>query len=290
MPVSLECFLNIEDPLFYESSGLKKLSILFGRNGFSFVIRDSISGKAIKLADYGSSTLGNHHNDIGVRSSKSFAYLNQIRETGIIDIDFKHVDIAIASQKITVAPAAYFENDGLSILMEVSQSISVGEETIRSKVSDDGPVIAALVPAFIREFINEAFPAASIQCGPAVFVKGILKTYSLAAERQVFIGLNDGLLEICVIQGINLIYMNSFRYAASSDILYYVIFVLEQLGFVPSEENLMLMGDIEENDPTFELLKMYCASLSFAVMPQDIIFGQLLEKVRYHKYFTLLNI
>jgi hypothetical protein len=66
--------------------------------------------------------------------------------------------------------------------------------------------------------------------------------------------------------------------------------VLEQLGFVPSEENLTLMGDIEEYDPTFELLKMYCASLSFAARPDDILLGQIFDEVRFHKHFTLLNI
>jgi hypothetical protein len=73
-------------------------------------------------------------------------------------------------------------------------------------------------------------------------------------------------------------------------VLYYVIFVLEQLGFTPAEEKLTLMGDVTENSVISAQLKMYCESLKFVEKPEELIFGEAFSGITMHNYFILLNI
>ena len=87
-----------------------------------------------------------------------------------------------------------------------------------------------------------------------------------------------------------MLYLNVFKYSAPSDVLYYVIFVLEQLGFVPSEEKITLMGNITDTSVICTQLKMYCESLQFVEKPDELKFGEAFSGVALHNYFVLLNI
>jgi hypothetical protein len=134
------------------------------------------------------------------------------------------------------------------------------------------------------------FPGAFLKNAAAVFVKGILRKHSRIIARQIFINIYPGFFEITVIQGLRLVYLNAFRYSAPSDVLYYVIFVLEQLGFIPSEENVTIMGDISENSTIYTQLQMYCDSVRFTEKPEGLEYGEVYEKIPMHNHFILLNI
>jgi hypothetical protein len=69
-----------------------------------------------------------------------------------------------------------------------------------------------------------------------------------------------------------------------------VIFVLEQLGIIPAEEKITLMGDIDENSVIATQLKMYCESLSFTVKPEGLEYGEVFAGISMHNHFILLNI
>jgi hypothetical protein len=129
-----------------------------------------------------------------------------------------------------------------------------------------------------------------MRVAPAVFVKGLFRKHSDLITRQIFLNVFTGYFELCVIQGSRLLYLNAFRYTAPSDVLYFVIFVLEQLGFVPSEENITLMGEISDSETIFNQLKMYCASLRYAKQPVGVEYGEDFAGIHFHNYFTLLNI
>jgi hypothetical protein len=122
-------------------------------------------------------------------------------------------------------------------------------------------------------------------------VKGILRKHSQLLARQVFINIYPSFFEISVIQGLRLIYLNAFRYSSPSDVLYYVIFVLEQLGFIPSEEKVTLMGDINSDSTIFLQLKMYCGSLNLIEKPAGLIYSDSFSTgTGMHKHFSLLNL
>jgi hypothetical protein len=287
----LECILNQVDPQFETTQGLQyRLSILLCEEGFSFLITDNSSHKLMCLASYKSSHAGIHNNESAGWPENKNSYFDELRNHELTQITYGQVDIAIASHKITVAPHDFLEPENNRNIISVAHTVQDTEEILTEPIFGLGPVVAIAIPSYIKESCERIFPGSILHASAAVFVKAVLQSHSQSIARQIFLNLYNGFFEIVVIQGSRLLYLNTFRYTAPSDVLYYVIFVLEQLGFVPSEENVTVTGSISGNETIMTQLKMYCASLSFAERPENIGYSESFAGIEMHKYFTLLNL
>ena len=286
----MECILNQVDPQFEAAQGFNyRLSVLLCQDGFSFLVTHATSQKVLKLSSYKLAP-GIHQEESAGWPVKGNDYFDRLKQVDCAQMSWQRVEIAIASQKVTIAPHTFMEDANDRNIISAAYTVSPGEKILSEPVFDLGPVTAILVPGYIPEFCAEIFPGSFLRNAATVFVKGILRKHSQLIARQVFINIHRDFFEISVIQGLRLLYLNAFRYSSPSDVLYYVIFVLEQLGFVPSEEKVTLMGDISDNSTIYLQLKMYCGSLNFIAKPVELEYSDSFTGTDMHKYFTLLNI
>lgn len=287
----MECILNQIDPQFETTQGFNyRLSVLLCQDGFSFLATHAISQKVLKLSSYKLNIADIKHGEAGGWATNGNDYFEHLKKIDFVQMTWQRVDIAVASHKITIAPHAFLEAGNDINIISAAYPVTPGEKILAEPVFDLGPVIAMLIPGYIPEFSSAIFPGSFLRNAAAIFVKGILRQHSQLIVRHVFINIHRGYFEITLIQGLRLLYLNAFRYSTSSDVLYYVIFVLEQLGFVPSEENVTLMGDISDNSIIFSQLKMYCGSLNFISKPVELEYGEAFKGIGLHQYFTLLTI
>ncbi len=288
----MECILNQVDPQFETAQGFNyRLSVLLFQDGFSFLVTHAISRKALKLSSYKFAHSENQPDEMGGWPKIGRDYFEQLKKTAFFPLtSYQRVDIAVASHKITIVPYNFIDQNNELNIISAAYPVHPDEEILKGTISDQGPVTAVLVPRYVRKFCSEIFPGSVIHPAAAIFVKGLLRKHSQLITRQVFINLYAGFFEITVTQGLRLLYLNAFRYSAPSDVLYYIIFVLEQLGFDPAEEKVTLTGEISENSSIYTELKMYCESLNFISKPEELKYGDAFAGIDYHHYFTLLNI
>lgn len=289
----MECILNQVDPQFEATQGLHyRLSVLLWEDGFSFLVTDAGTKRILKLASYKLVHSGIHISETGSWPNSGDEYFEQLKNTEneFTQTAYSRIDIAIATHKLTVAPQNFIHGGNNLSIMSAAHFVSDSEEILSESIFDLGPVASIAFPDYIKEYCETIFPGSKLHAAPAVFIKGVVRSHAHLIARQVFINVYSSFFEITVIQGSRLLYLNAFRYNAPSDVLYYVIFVLEQLGFVPSEENITMMGDISMNETIFTQLKMYCASINFATRPEGIESGEAFDGIEIHKYFSLLNL
>lgn len=286
-----ENILNLTDPLYEAARTMQyRLSFLVARESFSVMVTHSVSRQVLKLETYKLVHADIPQNELPGWPAHGEEYFGFIQKHDSVAHTWQSVDVAIASHKLTVAPEVFLANGKAADLMSVAHESDGGEEIITETIFDLGPAIALAIPKYISEYFAAIFPSCTFHCAPAIFVKGLIREHSRLISRQVFLNFYKGYFEIAVIQGLRLLYLNTFRYSASSDVLYFVIFALEQLGFVPSEENITLMGDIADSEIVFSQLKMYCGSLCYAGLPSSVEFSEAFSSQEFHRYFTLFNI
>jgi hypothetical protein len=287
----LECTYNQVDPQYETTQGLNyRLSVLLCQDGFSFLVIHVHSHQVLKLASYKLGHDDVKYNGLAGWPVNAYEYFSLIRKIDFLQLNYRQVDIAIASAKITTAPQDFFIQSDAMDLVSATYAVSPDDEILIEPIFDLGPATAILVPRYVKENCMSLFPGAYLRSAPAVFVKGVMRNHSQLISRQVFINIHREYFEITVIQGVRLLYLNAFRYSTPSDVLYYVIFVLEQLGFVPSEQDVTLMGNVAQSSTIAEELKMYCGSLHFAECPDALQYNDSFNDAAMHQYFTLLNI
>ncbi|MDO9256154.1 MAG: DUF3822 family protein [Bacteroidales bacterium] len=287
----MECILNQVDPQYDTTQGFNyRLSVLLCEDGFSFLITHTVTQKVLKIASYTFIHTGIQKDEMGGWPINGNDYFEKLKKVDLTQLTYQQVDIAVASQKITVAPHDFLDHDNVLNIISSAYTVAPGEEILTEAILNSGPATAILIPGYIQEFCDLIFPGTFLRCAAAVFVKGILRNQSQIFARQVFINIHPGFFEITVIQGQRLLYLNAFKYSAPSDVLYYVVFVLEQLGFVPSEEKITLMGDITYSSVIYTQLEMYCESLKFVEKPDVLQYGATFTGIALHHYFVLLNL
>jgi len=287
----LECILNQVDPQYETALEFKyRLSILLAQDGFAFLITHATSKKVLKLAHYKLNLTDIQYDEVSGWPINGSDYFELLKKADLIKQSYQQIDIAVASNRITTAPHDFLTKGNDLNIISAAYPVTPHEEILTEAVSDLGPVTATLVPLYVSDFCKIIFPDSILRSASAIFVKGVLRKHSRLIARQIFINIHHKYFEITVIHGLRLLYLNTFRYSAPSDVLYYVIFVLEQLGFVPSEESVTIMGDITEVSIIFSQLKMYCGSLNFISNPDELEYSDAFAGIAMHKYFTLFNI
>ena len=287
----LECLLDKVDPQFETTQGFNyRLSVLLCQDGFSFLVTHAASRKVLKLSSYKLDHTALKPDSTTNWPQTGNEYFEELKKIDSTLMSWQSVDIAIASHKITLAPHSFMQDGNDLNIISAAYTVNPAEQLLSDPLSHQGPTTAMLVPRYVPEFCAAIFPGSVLHNSAAVFVKGVMLMHSQLTTRHVFINIYQGFFEIALIQGLRLLFLNAFRYSSPSDVLYYVIFVLEQLGFVASEEKVTLMGDVDANSTIFLQLKMYCGSIDFIAKPTEIEYGETFAEVAMHNYFTLLNI
>lgn len=99
----------------------------------------------------------------------------------------------------------------------------------------------------------------------------LLETVSLLSRsqtgRQLFLHFHGKGLDVIATDGKKLVLMNSFQSSGIEDILYYVLFLCEQLDMNPDTVPVKLAGEIDMQSALYKLLYKYIRNLSLADRP-----------------------
>lgn len=105
----------------------------------------------------------------------------------------------------------------------------------------------------------------------------------------MFLSLYSSHIELIVKQGSDLLFYNVFRYQNNEDILYYLLFTMEQFSLNPLYVKLVIASQTGISDELVSNLKKYIKQVSFCVNDASIKMNGDLKSLPGHYYFNLLN-
>ena len=97
-------------------------------------------------------------------------------------------------------------------------------------------------------------------------------------------------IDIAVTEGKKLILLNSFLKNNNEDILYFTLFVCEQLGIDLEKTQFILTGEVEAESALFKLLFTYIRKINFADRNKTLSFSNKFNIVPPHFYHTLFSL
>ena len=139
------------------------------------------------------------------------------------------------------------------------------------------------IPESIDNITKTFFPNCSIISEEKVFIEK--KIYE-NLTTCVYLNFNLNRFSLTIFENKQLKLQNSFNYKKAEDVLYYVLFCMEQLNLSTIKTPVVLFGNIDYNDKIYELMFNYIKDISFGDIDKNL--GLNLKKDR-HKYFSLLS-
>lgn len=266
-------FHDIKYKVSTDNSYQHRLSILLQQGGFSYNIFHYQSKRLAEIGEY--------------KSEFQNISLADIASNPIFDCQFLDVNILVHTSKFQLVPSELNETDISKKSLEFTNKISEAEEIYFGNINNDIAYTAA-IPKSVVSTCMQKWEKPNIQCSNVAWLK-LLSLDSLNKDnKRFFVNLNSKTLEIAFFQQNQIFYYNTFKYTTSEDVLYYLLFVLELMGYSPQDEELILTGKHTDDNDFINLFKTYFKEVylisDFVELPQNIN----LTKAQISKYYTLL--
>lgn len=270
--------LNVVSPKIKAES--LNLSMVYGQQSFMFASFSQDYSKCYELTHVKiNSEEGKQTNSV-----EHFEFL--VNNFQLKSRNFQKVEVAFLSSQFTLMPHAYAEQLDSREVLTFSNG-SFGQNSFRNHKIDNldfnYSIGIDLLTSIERTFKNCRLRHSGAVCVSLGFTNHVL------AQADLCLNVFDTLLEISIKSGKQLLFYNNFKFESNEDILYYLLFTMEQFGLNPLQVKVAIAGEIEASGELSKILKRYIKHIRFCASHPNLNLEKELHFIPNHNYFTLLN-
>lgn len=275
--IDLELF---EDKFLKKYSVYYELSILVGVDSLSFSISDKYR-QFLGLRKYAYPS-----------PPASFRHLappvmEVIRDDGILRRPFSKVRLAFFHPFAALVPNRLYNEGEKRAYLEKLVSLEPGDQLFSDELPfADAMSVYPLGSELVQELKGQ-YPEATFCHSASALSRIFCKLHSETSERRVFFNLRDGVIQVFAFEKDDLLLLNAFHFLDSSDLVYYLMLVYQQLSWKSDEAPLFGAGLLVEDSAIYRNVIRYFPNFRFLDVPAHICqFGPRFE-LDFRKYWFM---
>lgn len=199
---------------------------------------------------------------------------------------FEKVNIAFLNNEFTLVPEAYALEKELKPFLKFTTGTQEIKKPLRHHLKNLD--FSFNLDTDLVNYLEKAFPNASIRHSGAVTIDLLFSQQSLL-NNDLYLNLGDGFIELAAKEKNDLLLYNVFSYESNDDILYYLLFMMEQFNLNPLYVKLAIAGERPLTDELIKSIKKYVKRVSFCIADGSLKLNGDMTSFPRHYYFTLLN-
>lgn len=207
-------------------------------------------------------------------------------DNGLLRRPFSKVQIALLNSDFSLVPEAFSTEDDALAWLQFSAGTLPGVKTGLHRLR--GLAFYYGMDAELRRYFEKQFPNANLRHAGAVSCALLFTQHSLLGT-DLFLHVHAGVIELSAKRQDSLVFYNVFPYAVNEDILYYLLFTVEQLRLDPALLTLAIAGQLPANAPLLENIRRYIRQVRLCAQPPALQLPGEAASLPAHYYFTILN-
>lgn len=209
-----------------------------------------------------------------------------VQNYGLNRRKFEKTLIAVLNTEFSLVPQAYVTPGNSKVWVQFASGSAPDKKTLTHQLKD----IAFCYTAGndLQNYLEKTFVNASLRHSGAVSLALLFSQHSLA-DSDFFLNVHDGMIEVAARKNDRILYYNVFHCSTNEDILYYLLFSMEQLEIKPEEIKLSVASVRPVTDELMKNIKHYVRHVSLCVSEPGLILKGDASSLPQHYYFTLLN-
>ncbi|MBO7277528.1 MAG: DUF3822 family protein [Bacteroidales bacterium] len=268
--------VKVEDSIV---SNETRLSICLKANGFSFSLIDNKSLKLLCIGEFEVDTTGSIPQ-----------VMNRIREcfSSICIKIFKFAKTRIiceTTKNVWVPYKLYDQTKNKEYIKTVSNLLS--NETVIANTSEKLDAISIFAyPMHTYSGVKILMPNAEYCCQHQIMAE---YAYDITkfSQNTLLVNKRENACDVVLFKGNSFVLSNSFEYQNSADLIYFILFTLQQLSVDTAEVKTLLTGaDYTKEELT--LLRKYIKDVSFSNPMENIKVGCEFDSINLQNYFLVI--
>lgn len=259
------------------------LSIQASLDGFSFCTLDPVRNKYVQFR---------HFEFKNPDKEEFYSVVEQLFENNeLLNLPYKKVFVLIPSPVSTLVPSGLFQAEEAYKWLSFTHQIPSGHDILhaRMKLADAWTIFA--IPEKIKKIFSRQFPE------PVFLHQYIPMTETkLAVSRpgtsktQIIINIQNTFFDLVVLEKNNLKLCNSFEITGENDLIYYTLFVFDQLELSPTAADVQLIGTHPRLNEMNRALAKYIKNVKQPGLPAGFQYSYLFREVQGYKFHNLLSL
>lgn len=213
-----------------------------------------------------------------------------IREQDIFQKPYRHETIAFEYPYVTLVPGALFDERNIRTYLSACFHLPQEQVFMADKLDPLDIRIAYSLPETAATQIRQAFPGSAIRHYATPLLSGMAQQAKSQSGRGLFCHFRGNQFDLVAFEDGKLLFFNTFEFNNKEEFLYYVLFVLEQLGLNASEQEMLVSGDVEPDREPLLFARDFLKSVPVWKGLPDGIQSRVAGQPEWHRYIHLINL
>ena len=282
--------LSFADPTFDQLQTARyRLSIRIAADGVSFCLADPDRNIYIQLTSF------EYKGYNGVRRlGKEVVgemFENVISMHPWLRGKFAAVNILFEDARFTLLPLPLFDQNNYQSIYAFNFTNTNGEDVLYTSLPISDAVLIYGVPAGLVESFKKRYPIVSFYHSDFPLLTAFINKYrNTDSQGTVLANFRNGAMDILILNERKLQLLNSFNCKTVEDVIYFLIFAIEQMGLNPETVELHLSGIIVKDSSLHILINKYVRNVRLMQRNDDFKYCYAFERLEGHQFFNLLNL
>ena len=237
-----------------ETSNIK-LSIHISLNELSFCIVDLISKEIDFLRTYSLSQNSNPK-ELLKTLKKGFLENNELSSS------FSSVKIIHYNNLSTVVPEPLFDKNNALSYLKFNSKILQNDYVAFDKIFNNECVNVYIPYVNINNYIFEMFDSFIYKHYSSIILEKVKLNENNTATPSLYLNINVNHMELIYFVKNKLVFYNRFDFNTKEDLIYYLLFSIDQLKLNPEEIPVVITGDISKDDDNYMIIYKYIRNVS----------------------------
>ncbi|WP_179344790.1 DUF3822 family protein [Winogradskyella ursingii] len=261
---------------------IKELSIQFNLNGLSFCIlnRSLNTIEFLKSIDFEQKLTPND----ALNRLKS-----ELSANTVFSDTFDAVTVIHQNELASLVPKDLYDENHKADYLKFNSKILRTDLISTDDVSINNSVNVFVPYVNVNNYILDIFGEFVYKHSSTLLIDASLQTKNSSDKPEVYLNVNSASLELLVVERGELLLFNVFQYSTKEDLIYYVLFVFEQLKLDAETTQLNLTGTVNKEDEIFNILFTYIRHVKMLKNNYTFNFSKALDIESLHHHYLILN-
>ena len=232
-----------------------KLSIHISLNGLSFCIIDLFSNQVSFLRTY-SLSKKNTPKDLLKVLKKAF------KDNAELNNNFSSVKVIHYNSLSTVVPGVLFDKNNTLSYLKFNSKILQNDYVAYDKIFNNECVNVYIPYVNINNYIFKIFDVFVYNHYSSIILEKVKLIEKNATTPTLYLNINENHMELIYFAENKLVFYNRFDFNSTEDLIYFLLFTLDQLKLNPEEIPMVITGNISENDDNYRIIYKYVRNVS----------------------------
>lgn len=275
---------NITDESFSQGMVEDALLLLVAESQrISYAVIDRQRQKAVVLKDFRLLTEQEPGEDI----CEGFFRCLTTEDNVLAELKPSQVIVGIHSKKHSLIPDPLFSREHVEETLQLTCETHPNDRYYADAIRAANAHMIYAAPEWFLTETGSRFSSATLFHASSPLIESQLRLNKHETESVVTVLIRRTSFDMLVTQGSELKFFNIFPYSTSEDMMYYLLFAMEQLQLNPDSATVRCYGDMEKTSAHWMLARKYIRNIVTGEAFEGFSYSYGFDKVSPHNYYGL---